>query len=70
MTDDQLNPAQLLTRREAATYLGVSHSSLARWAHLRCGPRYYLIGRRARYRANDLEAFAEGLAREPLRGPP
>lgn len=48
----------LLTRSEAAEYLGVSNATLAVWA---CTNRYKLpivkIGRSVRYHVADLEAF-------------
>jgi len=51
---------QLLTREEAAEYLGVRPNTLAIWMH---AGRYDLpvvkIGRAVRYRLEDLEAFVE-----------
>jgi excisionase family DNA binding protein len=51
--------ASLLTRKEAAEYLGVSVPSMDRWASQGVGPAYYKLGRLTRYRRNDLEAFME-----------
>jgi excisionase family DNA binding protein len=48
-----------LSRAEAATYLGVSIPTLARWASQKTGPRYYRLGRNARYLPADLDAFVE-----------
>lgn len=49
---------RLLTRREAAAYLGLNPDTLAAWA---CTGRYRLpvvkVGRCARYRRADLEAW-------------
>jgi excisionase family DNA binding protein len=49
---------ELLTRKEAAAYLGVKEHSLAVWA---CTKRYPLpfvrIGRLVKYRKSDLDAF-------------
>lgn len=51
-------PVELLTRREAADYLGVSEQTLAIW---KCTGRYKLpyvkIGRLVKYRKSDLDAF-------------
>jgi excisionase family DNA binding protein len=51
---------ELLTRKEAAAYLGVQPHSLAVWA---CTKRYPLpfvrIGRLVKYRKSDLDAFIE-----------
>ncbi len=48
----------LLSRTEAAEYLGISPKTLAVWA---CTQRYHLpfvkVGRLVRYRRIDLEAF-------------
>lgn len=56
---NQFRPA-LLTRKEAAIYLGVSERTLAIW---KCTGRYSLpvikIGRLAKYRKADLDAFIE-----------
>lgn len=50
--------SELLTRREAATYLGVSEQTLAIW---KCTGRYNLpyikIGRLVKYKKADLDAF-------------
>lgn len=50
----------LLSRREAAAYLGLSEQTLAIW---KCADRYDLpvikLGRLARYRRSDLDAFLE-----------
>jgi predicted DNA-binding transcriptional regulator AlpA len=47
----------LLNRRLAATYLGVSVSTLHRWAATQQGPRYLKIGRQVRYTEHDLRSF-------------
>lgn len=50
--------SDLLTRTQAAQYLGVTSNTLAVWA---CTHRYHLpfvkIGRLVKYRRADLEAF-------------
>lgn len=60
---------KLLTRSQAAEYLGVSVSTLARWAMLRVGPNFVKIGGRVRYplamldeyiASCTVEAFARG----------
>jgi len=52
--------APLLTRREAAEFLGIRPQTMAVWHS--CG-RYNLpvvkVGRSARYRQSDLDKFAE-----------
>jgi predicted DNA-binding transcriptional regulator AlpA len=49
-----------LKRAEAAAYLCISVPTLARWASHNIGPRYYLLGRNARYVQEDLDSFIEG----------
>jgi excisionase family DNA binding protein len=48
----------LLTRKQAAEYLGVEPETLDNWA---CTKRYdlkfYKVGRLAKYRIEDLDAF-------------
>lgn len=58
--------SELLSRREAAEYLGVTPETLAVW---HCTKRYPLpvvkIGRLAKYRKSDLDAFIESRVIEP-----
>lgn len=55
----------LLTRKEAAEYLGVGETTLAVWA---CNKRYDLpyvkIGRLVKYRVEHLNAFIERRSQE------
>jgi len=52
--------SELLNRREAAAYLGVSEQTLAIW---KCTGRYNLpyvkIGRLVKYKKSDLDAFIQ-----------
>jgi predicted site-specific integrase-resolvase len=52
------NINQLLTRKQAAEFLGVREATLAHW---KCTGRYNLpavkIGRLVKYRVSDLEQF-------------
>lgn len=53
-----LDRPKLLTREEAAEYLGCKPQTLAVWATTkRYGLRYIKVGRCVRYRIADLEAF-------------
>ncbi len=58
----------LLTRHEAAAYLGVSVSTLARWACLREKLRYHRVGKRALYRKSDLDQCIADSVVEPVNG--
>lgn len=50
--------SDLLTRREAAAYLGVTPETLAVWASTRRYPlRFIKIGRLSKYRKSDLDEF-------------
>lgn len=50
----------MLSRREAATYLGVGYSTLANWASTgKVKLKYYRVGKAVKYRKSDLDAFIE-----------
>jgi excisionase family DNA binding protein len=50
--------SELMTRKEAAIYLGVSEMTLAIWKSTgRYSVRVYKIGRLAKYKKSDLDAF-------------
>lgn len=57
-SNNYLNSNQLITRKQAAEFLGVKESTLAHW---KCTGRYNLssvkIGRLVKYRVSDLEQF-------------
>ena len=57
---------QLMTRPEAAAYLGVSVSTLARWACLREKVRYHRVGKRALYDQRDLDSLIANSSVEPV----
>jgi len=54
----KLKQNKLLTRKEAAEFLGIKEDTLAVWA---CNKRYNLpmikVGRLVKYRISDLEVF-------------
>jgi excisionase family DNA binding protein len=56
---------QLLSRQQAADLLAVPPKTLARWASLGQGPAYFKVGRHARYRQADLEAWLAARRHEP-----
>lgn len=49
----------LATRDEVAEYLGVPKGTLTQWAHRGKGPKYFRIGRYARYDWRDVQAWLE-----------
>jgi excisionase family DNA binding protein len=49
----------LMTRRDVAKYLAVPEATLARWAYTATGPAFFKVGRHARYRRADLDAWLE-----------
>ena len=60
ISQNNLPAKKLLTRPEAAKYLGITEQTLAVWA---CTKRYDLayvkVGRLVKYRLADLDAFIE-----------
>ena len=50
---------RLLTRDEAAHFLGIRPQTLAAWVVRRQGPPFIRVGRCARYRLADLERWIE-----------
>lgn len=62
--NDYACDARLMSRKQAAAYLGVAPTTLAIW---KCTGRYnlpvYKVGRLAKYKKSDLDEFiASGLA--------
>ncbi|RZI99625.1 MAG: DNA-binding protein [Brevundimonas sp.] len=49
----------LLTNKEAARKLGISHRTLEDWRLVSRGPRFVKLGRLVRYRLDDLMDFLE-----------
>ena len=61
MIQNPIHNSELLTREEAAEYLGISKSTLANWACTRKFTiPYCRVGRSVRYRKSDIEAFIKG----------
>lgn len=54
----------LLTERQAAAVLGLSHRTLQAWRVRGGGPQYAKIGSNVRYRRADLDAWVAGRVRE------
>jgi hypothetical protein len=57
-------PDGRLSRRDAATFLGLAGRTLAQWAWQGTGPRPHKVGGRVFYYLRDLEAFRDSGARE------
>lgn len=55
-------PDRLMTRLEAAAWLGVSKQYLAALASQGEGPKYKVLGRKAMYMASDVKAWWEAQA--------
>jgi excisionase family DNA binding protein len=49
----------LATRTEVAKHLGVPAATLSQWAHRGTGPVYIRVGRHARYRWSDVDAWLD-----------
>lgn len=61
MTETKPNPDRyvLLTRMQAAKYLGVSKGTLAVWACKKSNIPYVKVGRMVQYRLSDLKQFID-----------
>ncbi|WP_028536213.1 helix-turn-helix domain-containing protein [Paludibacterium yongneupense] len=58
MNQSKVLPEPLLTRKDAAAYLGLSVYTLNEWACTgRHALKFYRIGRKAMYKRSDLDAF-------------
>ena len=55
-------PDGRLSRRDAASYLGLAEKTLAMWALNGKGPRQVKVGSRVFYFKDDLDAFVRGEA--------
>lgn len=61
---------RLLKSTEAAEFLCIEPSTLARWRWSGCGPVFHKIGSAVRYRQADLEGFIEkGRRQSTTEGP-
>lgn len=60
---------RLMTRKQAAEYLGFAPQTLARYAWLRKGPRTTKLGKSVRYKLEDLEAWIKQEGRMPADEP-
>ncbi|AXK40692.1 helix-turn-helix transcriptional regulator [Crenobacter cavernae] len=68
MQADSIDPRRLLTRQQAADFLGVSVFTLNQYASEGKGPAFAKLGRKAVYRLADLEAYRTAQA-EPVAAP-
>jgi excisionase family DNA binding protein len=60
MTTVNMNPDQLITRRQAAEFLGCKENTLAVWAtNQRYDLPFYKVGRLVKYKLSDLENFID-----------
>lgn len=60
----KITPDGRLSRRDAATFLGLAVGTLAQWAWQGIGPKPRKVGGRVFYYLRDLEAFRDSGARE------
>ncbi len=58
-----------LTTDEAARYVGVKKSTLAKWRVYGKGPRFLKLGHTVRYLRNDLDAYLAASTQLPTRKP-
>lgn len=50
---------------DVAKYLNVSENTIRYWRHVNAGPRWIKVGRLARYRPADVEAWLERNTTDP-----
>lgn len=50
---------KLLTRKEAAAYLGISYRTLGEWSYKSIGPNFIKIGKFNKYSLKDLNEYIE-----------
>jgi len=53
----QVGSSALLSEKSAASYLGVSLSTIRRWRRANIGPAYFRFGDVLRYAQDGLDAF-------------
>jgi excisionase family DNA binding protein len=58
----------MLDRPALSAWLGVPIRTLAQWAYEGKGPRFYKVGRHARYRQEDVETWLAERVKEPSKG--
>jgi excisionase family DNA binding protein len=63
---DRSPNAELLTVGELARILRVPKATIYRWRSTSAGPRGYSIGRHVRFRWEDVEAWLEERADDPV----
>ena len=52
--------SQMMTRKQASEYLGIKEQTLACWSsNNRYGLPYYKIGRKVKYKLEDLQNFIQ-----------
>ena len=58
--EDKSDSAQILRAKQAAQYIGMAPSTLAKWRMRNCGPRYIRAGKRiVVYRRRDLDRWLD-----------
>lgn len=61
-------PPKHLRPREAAQYLGLAYSTLAKWRVTGDGPRFSVLGRAISYNIEDLDDWVKGRCRSSTIG--
>ncbi|NCD25803.1 MAG: DNA-binding protein [Deltaproteobacteria bacterium] len=64
--DPKDQPRGTWKEQQAADYIGMKVATLRQWRFLSKGPVFLKIGRSCRYRKEDLDAFLEKSAVNPL----
>lgn len=59
-----MNLERMLTEREVASLLGVSHRTVQDWRRRGVGPPFWKMGRSVRYATSDLQQWLETQQKE------
>lgn len=61
----RIDPADLITTKAAADYLGVHPNTLKRWCDENIGPAHYLMGELRRFHPDDLDEYVQSRRKDP-----
>ena len=69
ITTPAAHVSPVLTRQQAAEYIGIQYQTLSKWALTGIGPKITYVGRLAKYRVQDLDRYLDEQAgvRSPQR---
>lgn len=66
MQKEEFRTDRLMDQGDVADMLGISTKTLENWRWRKTGPRYFKIGRLARYRMADVQEFIQTLIEQEV----